>query len=172
MGKLRRSGKFAKACLYLALAKLALAVIPLGESDWAGEPMVSKWGVVQVVIGLAFIGLTLIPFYNRTLVPDRRRIRTRRHLGAACILDGLSRVIMDLWPTALYPLLMGIGMVISICFVITITLEYSSDDDDKPRRKRKRIKAKWPSWIPKRWSPAPPIPSPRPAQITRAALDT
>ena len=160
MSNQSKSRRFAKACLYMASLKMALAVIPLGESAWADEPGVSWWGILVIIAGLTLIGLTLIPLYQRAVIADLRRRRIRRYLGASCCVDGLARIIIGLWPTALYPLLEGIGLAIGICFVIAVMLDYS-DDGDKPRRKRRRFRAKWPSWLPKRWVHTPPLPSPR-----------
>ena len=155
----------ALACLYLTLAKLLLALIPLGESSFAGEPSVSKVVVGQVIVGLAFIGMTLVPVYYKIVMPDPRRRRTRRILGVACCVDGAGRIIMDLWPTALYEALLMAGFVIVICFVASIFYDLAPYDDGPRKRKRRRIKAKWPSWIPKpkRWD-VPPLPKPKPAR--------
>ena len=165
MSNRTKSRRLAGFCLVASLVKLALALIPLGESPFPDDPGVDGMTIFlsasMIFSGFGLLGLTLIPMYREYVMVDPLRVRTRRYLGWASVILGVAVLVMDLWPNIFEPFLSVATFTIGACFVYAVCLDYS--DDDKPR-KRRRFKAKWPSWLRTRWDPAPPLPKPRPTR--------
>ena len=165
MRKLLRARKVARICFSVAAARLALAPLLGFLFSGTDDPYLSNYGLVQIATGLMFLGFTLLPMPP---IPELKvRRSSRRAAGVAVLIDGVAMLIMHLMPARdpLSWLLTGLGLVVSASFVTAIFMDIMADDDDKPR-KRKRFKAKWPSWIKKRWEDRPrmPKPAPKPAR--------
>lgn len=161
MSKLLRARRVARICLSVAVARFALAPLLGFLFSGTDDPYLSNYGLVQIGAGFLFLGLTLFPTSS---IPELKvRRSSRRTGGAAVIIDGMAMLIVYLMPTRdpLSWLLLGLGLVVSASFVTAIFMDLMADDDDRPR-KRKRFKAKWPSWIKRRWEDRPRMPKPAP----------
>ena len=166
MSNRTKSRRLAAFCFVASIVKLALALVPLGESPFPDDPGVAGrtifMSTMMICSGFGLLGLTLIPMYREYVVVDPLRIRTRRYLGWASVILAVALIVVDMWPNILQPFLSVATFVIGLCFVYAVYLDYSGDD--KPRKRRRRFKAKWPSWLRTRWDPAPPLPKPRPTR--------
>ena len=167
-----KAQKYAKRCFRLAAAKVAVAGGGALATEFApfmsflkGTTSISDiyiWVAVgEMIFGIVFIAVTYLKFYQEHLVTEKRRRVTRRLVGGAMIADSVSLMVSHTWPTHFDYLLSLASLVLAALLFLTFMHEY--DDGSGPRRKRKRFKAKWPSWIKKRWSAARPIPKPTPA---------
>ena len=174
-----KARKYAKRCIWTATLKLAVAVVaPLAVNyihlpflaDWWTPPdggmTREKWiAISEMIFGVVFFGLTLVPFYQKYVVPQKRRRVTRRIIGGAIFIDGIALMITQLAPTYFDVFITILNFVLTA--FLFLAMYHELGDDGRPRRKRKRRKARWPAWIKKRWEAARPLPNPTPAPRPR-----
>ena len=174
-----KARKYAKRCIWTATLKLAVAAFAPLAVNLVHLPFLAEWwtppdggmtkeqwiAVSEMIFGIAFIGITFVPFYQKYVVTKKRRRVTRRIIGGAIFIDGIALMLTELFPTY-YNLPITIITFVLTAFLF-LAMYNELGDDGRPRRKRKRRKAKWPEWIKKRWRAARPLPKPTPAPRPR-----